>query len=198
MCRSSYAHRALGKYFQNLNLDNSIVIHEFSNHGAFLKYLKKVFKNVSTSEYFDNIKSGTYVNGIQCQDVQDLSFTENSIDIFTSTEVFEHVPDDIIGFKEIYRCLKPGGAFIFTVPLDINNHETIVRAKIVDGNIVHILDPEYHGDHLREKGILSFRTYGRDIIDKLKLLGFSNAKITEVYEPNLAMDKPLPIIHCIK
>ncbi len=197
-CRSSYAHRALGFYFQNLKIDNSIFIHEFSNHGAFLKYLKKSFKNLSTSEYFDNVKSGDYVNGIQCQDLQNLSFFDDSIDIFTSTEVFEHVPDDTVGFKEIFRCLKPGGSFIFTVPLDVNNEETVVRAKLIDGDIIHILEPEYHGDHLREKGILSFRTYGRDIIKKLVSLGFSDAKIIEIFEPNLAMDKPLPIIHCVK
>lgn len=163
-----------------------------------MKYLKKSFKNLSTSEYFDNVKSGDYVNGIQCQDLQNLSFFDDSIDIFTSTEVYEHVPDDTVGFKEIFRCLKPGGSFIFTAPLDVNNEETVVRAKLIDGDIIHILEPEYHGDHLREKGILLFRTYGRDIIKKLVSLGFSDAKIIEIFEPNLAMDKPLPIIHCVK
>ena len=52
-----------------------------------------------------------------CQDVQHLTFDDAEFDICTSTEVFEHVPDDIKGFKEIYRVLKDDGVFIFTVPI---------------------------------------------------------------------------------
>ncbi len=197
-CRSSFIHRAFGFYFKKQNFSEKIFIHEFSNHGAFFKFLKKKYKNLTTSEYFDGIKSGDYKNNVLCQDVQSLSFENASYDVFTSTEVFEHVPDDVKGFLEIYRCLKPGGHFIFTVPLNYNEKKTITRAHIVNGEIVHILPPVYHGDHLRNNGILAFRDYGMDIVEKLLSVGFSHAKVDLIYDPSIAIDINRPIIHCIK
>ena len=197
-CKSTYGHRAIGFVIQQLALKNDIYIHEFSNHGAFLKYLKKEFKNVSVSEYYDDVKSGDLKNGVQCQDLQNLTFENESFDLLTSTEVFEHVPDDIKGFKEIYRVLKPKGHFIFTVPIDIKIENTIERAKIVNGEIINILEPEYHGDHLRNKGILSFRKYGNDILFKLKEIGFSDAKIVDIFNEKYCIKPIMHVIHCTK
>ncbi len=197
-CKSTYAHRAIGFVLQKLALKNDIKIHEFSNHGAFLKYLKREFKNVSTSEYYDDVNSGDFKNGIQCQDLQKLKIENCSFDVLTSTEVFEHVPNDIQGFQEIYRVLNPKGHFIFTVPINVKSTNTIERAKIVNGEIIHILEPEYHGDHLRNKGILSFRTYGIDILDKLKEVGFSDAKIVNVFSEKYSIKPMMHVIHCTK
>ena len=69
---------------------------------------------------------------------------------------------------------------LFHCALRCNNEETEVRAKLTDADIIHILEPKHHGYHLREKGILSFRTHGRDIIKRLVLIGFSDAKIIGV------------------
>lgn len=197
-CRSTFIHRALGFYFKKQNFSKEILIHEFSNHGAFFKFLKKEYKNLTTSEYFYGIKPGEYKNMILCQDVQNLSFKNESFEVFTSTEVFEHVQDDVKGFSEVLRCLKPGGHFIFTVPIDSNVKNTLTRAKVVDGEIVHILPPEYHGDHLSNKGILAFRTYGMDIEQKLLDVGFSYAKVHIMHNPSIAVDIKKPIVHCTK
>lgn len=98
----------------------------------------------------------------------------------TSTEVFEHVPDDEKGFREIWRVLKPGGRFVFTVPLS-DSPVTVKRAEIVDGEVRHLLPLEYHGDAIRGQGrILVYRDYGRDIVTRLRLCGFANATIVDV------------------
>lgn len=40
-----------------------------------------------------------------------LPFRDNSVDVFYSHHVIEHVPDLQFHFNEMYRCLKPGGIF---------------------------------------------------------------------------------------
>ncbi|KAA2241298.1 methyltransferase domain-containing protein [Chitinophaga agrisoli] len=181
-CRSSYVHRAIGltinKYFEQKQNIQNVTVYELSSRGALFKFLQKKFKNLVFSEFYDDVTPGEYKNGIQCQDVQNLTFEDGSFELVTSTEVFEHVPDDLKGFREVVRVLKPNGKFIFTVPL-FEVPTTIERAHFdKDGNLVHVLPPEYHGDRIRGKEhVLAFRNYGLDIVDRLKQAGFSSVEI---------------------
>jgi SAM-dependent methyltransferase len=45
-----------------------------------------------------------------------IPMASNSADCAVATEVIEHIPDPENVMKEIYRVLKPGGTFFFTVP----------------------------------------------------------------------------------
>jgi SAM-dependent methyltransferase len=127
---------------------------------------------VTVSELFDDVEAGQFRRRVQCQDVQRLTYDDVSFDLVTSTEVFEHVPDDRRAFAEIHRVLRPGGALVFTVPL-MDTVTTLERARLDHGAIVHLTDPEYHGDRLRGRGrVLAFRTYGLDILDRLRAAGF--------------------------
>lgn len=112
-----------------------------------------------------------------CQDVQNLSFGNDSFDLCTSTEVFEHVADNSLSFKNIHRVLKPHGKLIFTIPLSGN--ETVQRARIQnDDELIYLLPPEYHGDPISDsREILAFRNYGNDILNILTSVGFGNSKI---------------------
>jgi hypothetical protein len=76
-----------------------------------------------------------------------------------SSDVLEHVPDIHAAWHETFRVLKPGGCHIFTVPTEA---ETIQRAIIENGNIRHLVSPEYHSDPLDRHGILAFWHFGRD------------------------------------
>jgi len=175
-CRSTFIHRAMGEVLINQNFNSDLIVHEFSAHGAIFKWLRKKFSSLTYSEYFDSTPSGEKVNGIPCQNLENLSLPNCYYDLCTSTEVFEHVAHDALGFKEVCRILKTNGQFIFTVPLE-DNEETIERAIIRDKVLVHLLEPEYHGDHLRNKGILAFRNYGLDIKKRLLDAGFSKVII---------------------
>lgn len=152
-------------------------IYELSSRGPFFNFLKRNVKALTYSEYFDDIPPGKYKGTIQCQDVQHLTYHDESFDICTSTEVFEHVPHDKQGFAEIFRVLKPGGLFIFTVPLR-DSEQTIERATLENGKIKYLLRPEYHDDYMRgSRRVLTFRSYGRDIVDRLTEAGFESAEI---------------------
>jgi SAM-dependent methyltransferase len=51
---------------------------------------------------------------------------EESLDFLIATDVFEHIaPPVSAGFQNVYRLLKPGGVFIFSVPYHNEGDETI-------------------------------------------------------------------------
>jgi SAM-dependent methyltransferase len=47
---------------------------------------------------------------------------EASVDVVLSTETLEHVPEPRVFLAEAYRCLKPGGHLILTVPFAARWH----------------------------------------------------------------------------
>ena len=115
--------------------------------------------------------------------MQELTYGNYSFDVCTCTEVFEHVPDDLTGFREIYRVLKPEGVFLFTVPLS-DCKKTVERARLNGGRLIYLERAEYHDDHIRGVGnVLCFRNYGLDIVERLSLAGFKNTEIILVKAP---------------
>lgn len=52
-----------------------------------------------------------------------MPFESQSFDCALGTEVLEHCPDPAVVLNEVYRVLKPGGVFFFTVPFLWNLHE---------------------------------------------------------------------------
>lgn len=52
-----------------------------------------------------------------------MPFENNSFDCAIGTEVLEHCPEPEIILKEVFRVLKPGSVFFFTVPFLWNLHE---------------------------------------------------------------------------
>jgi SAM-dependent methyltransferase len=152
-------------------------VYELSARGPLFEYLRREVPRLTASEYFDGTPPGSACDGVLCQDVQRLTFPDESFDVCTSTEVFEHVADDLAGFREIRRVLRPGGVMVFTVPLS-SSAVTVERAVERGGTIEHLLPPEYHGDRIRGQGrVLVFRDYGADITGRLRAAGFAGAVI---------------------
>jgi SAM-dependent methyltransferase len=173
-CFSTFRHRAVGAVLTRLGLGRDTRVYEMSSRGALCRHLRRTFAQVTVSELFDDVAPGGFRDGVQCQDAQRLTYDDAAFDLVTSTEVFEHVPDDRRAFAEVHRVLRPGGALVFTVPLMDAGH-TLERARLEHDAIVHLVEPEYHRDRLRGRGgVLAFRTYGHDILDRLRATGFES------------------------
>ncbi|MGA8006997.1 MAG: methyltransferase domain-containing protein, partial [Burkholderiales bacterium] len=157
-------------------------VYEMSSRGALFEFLRRAVVDFTCSEYFDDVPPGDRRGGVLCQDVQRLTVGDGSFDICTSTEVFEHVPDDRRGFAEIRRVLAPGGAFMFTVPLS-DSPRTVERAVLAEGGVRYILPPTYHHDRIRgREQVLVYRDYGQDITQRLVEAGFARAYIDRRFE----------------
>lgn len=89
------------------------------------EYLKYCFGYVA-GEYFEDISSGEYKEGVLCIDLCNIPFAENSFDLVISEDVFEPIVDYKKAFREIYRVLKNGGKHIFAIPLH-EGRKTISR-----------------------------------------------------------------------
>jgi SAM-dependent methyltransferase len=152
-------------------------VYELSSRGPLVEWLRRHAGRLTCSEWFDGASPGQMVDGIQCQDVQRLTFAPASFDVCTSTEVFEHVPDDARGFAELRRVLRPGGRLAFSVPLS-PAAATIERARLRrDGEVEHLLPPEYHGDRIRGRGrVLAYRNYGLDVLERVAAQGFRDVR----------------------
>ncbi len=156
---------------------SSLSVYELSSRGALVDWLKTRVGSLTTSEYLPGIAPGAFDGGVRCEDVQRLTFNDAMFDLCTSTEVFEHVGDDHAGFAQVRRVLRPGGKFIFTVPLG-GAARTVERVRVVDGRLDHLLEPEYHGDPFSPgTRVLCMRNYGNDIVDRLRQAGFSRATL---------------------
>ncbi|MFT3756810.1 MAG: methyltransferase domain-containing protein [Pseudoxanthomonas sp.] len=172
-CRGTPIHLSMIEAIRSLSSDSEWSVCELSSRGALVRYLEHRFREVVVSEYFDGVESGVSVDGVRCEDVMALTYPNARFDLLTCTEVFEHVADDLAGFREVRRVLKDSGVFVFTVPM-IEGGLTQQRARMENGQVRYLLEPAYHGDRLRGRGrVLVFRDYGSlDICTRLLESGF--------------------------
>jgi SAM-dependent methyltransferase len=116
------------------------------------------------SQFFPEVTLGSAQNGVRCENLESLSFPDQSIDLHITQDVMEHVFDFVAAFREIARTLRHGGAHIFTVPLVNKHNPSVIRAKLLHSTeIEHLRDPVYHGNPISEKGALVTTDWGYDI-----------------------------------
>ena len=54
----------------------------------------------------------------------DIPYSDNTFDLIICNHVLEHVPNDMLGMKELNRVLKKGGYAILQVPISANSLKT--------------------------------------------------------------------------
>lgn len=140
------------------------------------------YDNIRLSEYFGpKVAKGSITEkGVMNQDVTDLTFPDCSYDIVLSFDVLEHVPDYHAALREFHRVLDHNGTLLLSVPFVTSSLQSIVRARLnADGEIEHLLEPEYHGDPVNpEGGVLCFYHYGWSLLEDLREAGFADAFVS--------------------
>lgn len=173
-CNSSLRNSDTAKILVKSLLNRNSAIEECKNELLEFKILEaqasgsinqalKNSLNYTCFEYFDDIKPGEMNGEVLCNNLENLTFEDNSFDVLISQDVLEHVVNPTNAFSEIKRVLKPGGKHIFTVPLH-QGRQTICRSN---------LPPVFHGDPIRESGALVQFDWGDDIIDIIYKQGMS-------------------------
>lgn len=144
------------------------------------RWLQARYPLIRGSEYLGSrVEPGALLNGVRNEDITRLTFESDLFDCVLTFDVLEHVPHYLRGIEEIYRCLKPGGLLLASVPFARDSPHNIIRATLDDnGEIVHHVPPEYHGNPVDpEKGSLCYQYFGWEFLDQLRSLGFRKVRM---------------------
>ena len=107
-------------------------------------------------------------------DIQHIPIGDGEFDVVICNHILEHVEDDRLALREIYRVMRKGGWGVILSPIDTEREETFEDDTITDEAERTRIFGQY--DHRR--------IYGRDYADRLREAGF------EVYECDYANTLP--------
>jgi predicted SAM-dependent methyltransferase len=143
-CDSRSRHRGLSILLPKTIENKNLKLIFFAPEKILLKILNDSLENIhiQTTDFYS-----TDVD-FPKEDIQNLTFTDQSFDYILCNHVIEHVPNDDLAFKELSRILQKNGKAIITIPGDYHLNSTI-EFKQTDAN-----------GH--------FRHYGLDVIKKMK------------------------------
>ena len=159
-CRSIPRFRAV-----NLTLDRYFpewehaVLHESSPATDFIS---RYCRDYSCSQILGDAAPGSIHNGVRCENLEQLTFDDETFDIFVTQDVLEHVFHPDRAMREIMRVVKPGGAHVFTTPKHKGLRATAQRARLDHDRIVHLMDEQYHGNPIGDGRALVTWDYGDD------------------------------------
>jgi SAM-dependent methyltransferase len=139
-------------------------IHEGSPAAPASEKLRREAPAYSASQYLlPDVPRGAVQGDVTCQDLEALTFADDSFDLFVTQDVLEHVLRPDLALREITRVLRPGGAHVFTVPT-YWGRSTLVRAVPSPSGIEHLEPPDYHGNPVDPNGSLVVREWGDDLL----------------------------------
>jgi SAM-dependent methyltransferase len=191
-CGSSNRHRLLFSAFLDVfgpKIDTSKKYYILERITNLFRNLQGKIPGLEGSEFFGgDHKPGQMVqhNGelVRNENFMSLSLKNNSLDCLLHAEVLEHVSDCDKALSEARRVLRPHGVMIFTVPFFNMLDKSLVRAFVNSKKeIVHIEQPEIHGNPLLQEGSLAFYHFGWDLLDKMRKAGFSKAMLGLNFDP---------------
>jgi SAM-dependent methyltransferase len=115
-----------------------------------------------------------------------LSYRDSIFDIVLTSETLEHLPDVGRALREIHRVLKLGGFHVFTTPVVWDRPQTRQRARIENGNVIHLLPPSYHRSAAtRTSDLLVFNEFGADFVSRCEQAGFDVRLLRDGRNPAL-------------
>lgn len=172
----------------NLSQDanfRTLSIYEPGVIGPFRKYFAN-FSNYFNSYFWSDVPLGDYQDGLQCQNLESLTYEDNKFDLIITSDIFEHIRHPWNAFQEIWRVLKPGGYHILSIPAQIPmRSETLYRVDTSGDEDIFLVEKRYHSAPRPGGGrdeCLVYVDFGQDIIERLVNIGYK----VELLSPNVA------------
>ena len=106
-------------------------------------------------------------------DIQAMPYPDGSFPLVVHSDTLEHVADPAAGLRECCRVLRPGGSFVFSVPLRMDR---LTASR--DG-----MPPVYHGDTKPPYRSLVHTDFGPDLWTMVLGAGFSEVTVVSLESP---------------
>lgn len=152
------------------------------------EHLSQYSTSYSFSQYFPGVEQGALVEGVRCENLESLTFSDCTFDIFVTQDVFEHIFNPERAAKEIMRVLKPGGAHVFTAPKHKGLERSYARATTDGREVTHIHEPIYHGNPVGDGRALVTWDYGADFEHLLSSWSNTNVVTYVLRDRSLGID----------
>ncbi len=188
-CDSLERHRLLWRFLEErtaiFRTNDAQVLHFAAEESFENQFRRQLGRGYLTADYL--VPADVKV------DIGNIQFPTDTFDVVFCSHVLEHVPDDRLAIREIFRVLKPGGWAIVMVPITVE--KTIEDPTVTDpAERLRLFGQE---DHVR--------TYGPDFPDRLREAGFEvsivEAKdfISNADQTRISVPPDLDAVHhCLK
>lgn len=172
---------AQDRNFQQLSIYEPGVI------GPFRKYFKN-FINYTNSYFWSDVTPGDYRDGLQCQNLESLTYQSDLFDLVITSDIMEHVRHPWQAFQEIWRVLKPGGYHVCSIPVQLPmRQETFYRVDTAGEEDIHLVEARYHSAPLPQGGrqeSLVYVDFGEDLIEELEKRNYQVSILSPDYQTN--------------
>jgi SAM-dependent methyltransferase len=144
----------------------------------FADMMSNRFAYLIKSEYISDPVKRWKLSHIRHEDPVALSLPAHAFDLYVSPDTMVYAVNMDAFLREARRVLRRSGVLLATFPFRYGEQESRVQAEMVDGEIVHHGEPQYHDDPLdSERKRLAYFTPGWDILDAARSAGFQSAEI---------------------
>jgi SAM-dependent methyltransferase len=162
-CKAKARQRLVWVYLADTGIeDPELAILHIAPEAAFRRRLENRPVYVAGDLDPERYRSDRGDTGITEVDVTAIPFKEGTFDRIIMNHVLEHVPEDRLAMRELFRVLKPEGRLIGQHPVKWDRGETYEDSSITS--------PEERERHFEQHDHV--RIYGRDFEDRLRSVGF--------------------------
>jgi SAM-dependent methyltransferase len=150
----------------------TLKIHESSpGNMALSNKIKAECQNYTASQFWPDKELGTLIDGFRNENLEALTFPDESFDLFITQDVMEHVYHPEQAFASIAKVLKANGAHLFTVPIDNKEKPSETWATLGEnGDPVFLKEEEWHGTPIAGRSAVTMH-YGYDILEMIEKNG---------------------------